>query len=173
MKRYVAAVALFGCLACAGPSSDTDLVQKDEVQKVVNKLFVQTDNRNWPEVRTCFDDTVLFDMTSLAGGEPARLTPEQITEAWDAGLKPLQAIHHQVGNFDITVSGDKAEVFCYGIAIHYLQNPSNRNTRTFVGSYDFELIRTADGWKISLFRFNSKFIDGNLSLESSSHRAAQ
>jgi hypothetical protein len=34
----------------------------------------------------------------------------------------------------------------------------------FVGSYDFHLVREAT-WKIDLFRFNCKFVDGNLELE--------
>jgi hypothetical protein len=42
---------------------------------------------------------------------------------------------------------------------------SGRNTRVFVGSYDFHLQRVADGWRIDLFRSKVKFIDGNRDLE--------
>jgi hypothetical protein len=66
--------------------------------------------------------------------------------------------------------GNEAELFCYGIALHYLPNPTNRNTRTFVGSYDFHLLRTHGAWKIDRFKFNLKFIDGNKDLEAAARK---
>ena len=43
----------------------------------------------------------------------------------------------------------------------------NQNTRTFVGSYDFHLIKNDERWQIDKFKFNLKYIDGNLKLEAS------
>jgi hypothetical protein len=34
----------------------------------------------------------------------------------------------------------------------------------FVGGYDFHLLQDGE-WRIDLFRFNLKFIDGNVELE--------
>ncbi len=141
------------------------LVEKDRIRDVVTRLFVRTDQRDWPGVRVCFAPQVRFDMTSLAGGEPATLSPEDITRGWDEGLRPLKAIHHQMGNLLIELRGAQADAFCYAIASHYLPNPSGRNTRTFVGSYDFHLVRHAGGWLIDAFRFNLKYIEGNPELE--------
>jgi hypothetical protein len=104
-------------------------------------------------------------MTSLAGGSSATLTPAQITAAWDAGLKPIEHVHHQAGNLQITVENKAATAFCYGIALHYRTTKSGDNVRRFVGSYDFGLELTPRGWLISSFRFNVKFVDGNLALE--------
>jgi hypothetical protein len=105
-------------------------------------------------------------MTSLAGGAPATLTPEQITGAWETGLAPIESVHHQAGNFLIDVDGDTAKAFCYGIAMHHKKTASGRNTRLFVGSYDFVLGRGDGGaWTINSFRFNVKFVEGNLELE--------
>src|SRR6185295_9121563 len=115
----------------------------------------------WGAVKGCLADEVVFDMSSLSGDEPAILTAQAIVDMWEAGLRPLQAIHHQAGNLLAAVEGDRATAFCYGIASHYLANPSGRNTRTFVGSYDFSLARLAGRWKISAFKFNLKYIDGN------------
>ena len=67
----------------------------------------------------------------------------------------------------MTLQGDRAAAFCYGIAYHYLPNASGRNTRTFVGSYDFELEKDGGAWHIRSFKYNLKFLDGNLNLESS------
>ena len=142
-----------------------ELEHKDRIVDRINQLFVATDWRDWAAVRACFTETVHFDMTSVAGGEPAMLTPGQIAAAWEQGLRPLEAIHHQAGNYRAEVRGDEATAFCYGTATHYRRTRSGRNTRTFVGSYDFGLVRSVGGWRIASFRFTVKFVEGNLELE--------
>jgi hypothetical protein len=141
------------------------LVERSRISDVINALFVATDARDWARVRRCFADQVTFDMTSLAGGEPATLTPEDIAAAWESGLAPIEAIHHQVGNLSVDVRDTEATAACYGIAYHYRRTYSGRNTRVFVGSYDFHLQLRDGGWRVDLFRFKVKFVDGNLELE--------
>lgn len=143
----------------------TGMFDRHAVIDVVTSLFIETDERNWEAVRHCFADAVRFDMTSLAGGDPVVLTPREIAGAWEAGLAPIKAVHHQVGNFRVTVEGDGATVFCYGVAFHYRPVKSGNSVRRFVGTYDLHLVRSGSSWKIDLFRFNAKFVDGNLSLE--------
>ena len=141
------------------------LLDREKVAAVVNALFVATDRRDWKRVEACFAPSVLFDLTSLAGGRPAQLTPGEIAAGWETGLRPIDAIHHQTGNVSVECRGDEATASCYGIAYHFRRTASGRNTRVFVGSYDFHLQREGDTWRIDLFRFNLKFIDGNLALE--------
>jgi hypothetical protein len=147
------------------PGQLRQLTEQSDITAVANKLFICTDNRDWACVKDVFAPQVFFDMTSLSGGKPEMKTPQQIADMWDQGLKRIKAIHHQAGNYRISVRGNEADMFCYGIAYHYLPNPTNQNTRTFVGSYDFHLVRADSGWKIDQFRFNLKFIDGNKDLE--------
>jgi len=137
------------------------LIDKNEIVEAIDRLFVNTDQRNWPEVRECFTETVQFDMSSAGGGPAAPLAAQAITDAWQSGLSNLHAIHHQAGSYHVNVDGDRATASCYGIAFHHRQVRSGRNTRTFVGSYDFDLIRASGTWRIAGFRFNLKFIDGN------------
>lgn len=156
-----AAIFVFGC--ATDPKLQM-LSDEHDVIKAINTLFIETDNRNWEAVKAVFADTVLFDMTSMVGGKPARLSAQNIVDAWDQGLKPLKTIHHQAGNYLVTINGLQAEAFCYGIASHYLPNLQNQNTRTFVGSYDFHLTRHGQRWTIDRFRFNLKYVDGNKDL---------
>jgi hypothetical protein len=142
------------------------ITEKEKIITAVNRLFIYTDERDWPRVRACFADEVLFDMTSVVGGEPITLTPDDIVGSWDEGLSHLEAIHHQAGNYLVDVRGGEANVFCYGLASHYLPNDTGMNTRTFVGSYDFHLAKDGDGvWRIDQFKFNLKYVDGNPDLE--------
>ncbi len=138
---------------------------RDEIIDVITRLFVGTDRRDWEMVMNCFERHVLFDMTSLAGGEAATLTPQQIADGWDAGLEPIKHVHHQAGNFLIDLKGDSAHASCYAVAWHYRETRSGENTRVFVGSYDFDLHRREKQWRIATFKFNLKFIEGNPKLE--------
>ena len=141
------------------------LLDRESVAEVVNTLFVAVDNRDWATARACLADSVHFDVTSLGAPAPQELSPEQITSAWESGLAPLEAVHHQSGNFLIRVAGDQAECFCYGVALHYRRVRSGNNTRRFVGSYEYRLARRDGRWRITQFKFNAKFVDGNLTLE--------
>ena len=67
------------------------------------------------------------------------------------------------------VSGARATAFCYGIAYHYRARKDGRNTRVFIGSYDYELAQVeasaGSAWLITAMRFTLKFMDGNPALE--------
>ena len=65
---------------------------------------------------------VYIDYTSLAGGEPATLSSEKIIENWKGVLPGFQSTHHQIGNFQVKVTGDKATATFSGLALHYLNN---------------------------------------------------
>jgi hypothetical protein len=173
MKRLISVLFFALTVACC-PIHDHEhfsrlyqVKDQNDVIAVANRLYICTDNRDWSCVKDVFAPEVLFDMTSLTGGQPEKKTPQQITDMWDQGLKALKAIHHQAGNYQVTVKGNEADMFCYGIAYHYLPNPTNQNVRIFVGSYNFHLVKGDGGWKIDRFKFNLKFIDGNKDLEGS------
>ena len=111
-----------------------ELMEKDRLVDTINQLFICADQRDWAGVRAALADTVMFDMTSLVGGQPRRMKAEQIAASWEEGLRPIEAVHHQAGNHQVTVHGDLATAFCYAIASHYRKTRSGRNPRTFVGS---------------------------------------
>ena len=141
------------------------LLDKDAIGDVIHRLFIGTDSHDWNAVRAALAPRLHVDMTSLTGGEPSEIDGPALAAMWETGLQPIQAVHHQVGNLRISVDGDAAEAFCYGTATHYRPTASGRNVRTFVGSYDFALARVDGAWRITLFRFNLKYLDGNLQLE--------
>lgn len=138
---------------------------REAVIEVVNKLFVAVDTKDWSLAHRCLAEQVHFDMTSLGDPGPALRAAHEITAAWQSGLASLQAVHHQSGNFVVRVAGDEAECSCYGLAYHFRRVRSGRDTRLFVGSYDYRLSRAGESWRITHFRFDLKFIDGNLELD--------
>lgn len=136
-------------------------MEKEMIMETVNKLFIAVDSRDWDSVENIFDKSVSLDYTSMAGGDPAELTPDQIISSWKETLPGFDSTHHQLGNYIITIEGTDANVFCYGTATHYLENSSENNLWVVVGSYELSLIFKNDFWRINKMKFNLKYIDGN------------
>jgi len=137
---------------------------RQDIVDTVNAIFVNTDERQWDKVASLFSDRVLLDYTSMAGGLPATLTPPEIIAAWKGILPGFKATHHQVGNYQISVQGNHADVFCYGTATHFLPNDKGSSLWTVVGTYDFHLTKSGDTWKVDKMKFNLKYQDGNIAL---------
>jgi len=134
------------------------VIDRTRVIETVDRLFVLTDQRDWEGLTQLFGERVAYDMTSLAGGEPAELPADAIVASWREALTPVAAVHHQSGNHLVTIDGDRAEVFCYATATHHQPGQEKRLT-TYVGSYDFTLDRAGSGWLIVGFRFNKKYVE--------------
>jgi hypothetical protein len=143
------------------------VVARLAVQDAVIRMFVATDERDWPTLESCFTDPFTLDMTSMAGGVPATVTPRQVATTWAQAFEPLDHVHHQVGNFRIAVSTAQASVRCHGVAFHHRNKAAGLKTRVFVGTYELLLIPSVQRWQISQLIFKLKFVDGNLTLEGS------
>ena len=139
---------------------------REQIIEVANKLFVYTDNRQWQKLmEEVFTGSVLFDMSSAGGGEPANISAKEVCDKWEKGFEGIDAIHHQAGNYLVTLNTTEAAVHAYAIAIHFKKAAQHGKTREFVGSYDLLLSDIpGKGWRINTFKYNLKYIDGNVDL---------
>lgn len=135
----------------------------ENIQETVTRLFIATDQHDWEAVKRCFASKVELDYSSMNKQLPSQLSPEEIVNAWRGILPGFEHTHHQLGNFITQIDGNKAHLFCYGTAMHYLKSDQG-NLWTVVGSYDFDLIWENKQWKITQMKFNFKFQEGNLLL---------
>ena len=153
-------------MGCEKEADRTESRDQKEITDLVNRLFMYTDDRNWQGLRNeVFSPTVYFDMVS-AGAGPARTIPsEEITNIWNQGFQGVDAVHHQAGHYLITVNGNGADIYAYSVATHFRQAATKGKTRTMVGSYDLKAERTSSGWRLNQFKYNLKYMEGNLTLE--------
>lgn len=142
------------------------LADKMELTELANKLFMYCDGKQWQELLDeVFTPTIWFDMTSAGGDKPASIEAKAVCEMWKEGFVGIDAVHHQAGHYVITVNSDKADIYAYAVATHYKKAATKGNTRAFVGSYDLKAERMQNGWRLSQFKYNLRYIDGNASLE--------
>ena len=149
------------------PTDTADIRNRLAVEDAVVRMFVATDERDWATLQDCFTSPFTLDMTSMVGGAPAVLTPQQVASAWAEGFRLLDAVHHQIGNIRTTLKDDSALVRCHGVAFHHRSAAQGLKSRVFVGTYEVQLSETAGTWRINHLVFKLKFIDGNLKLEES------
>jgi hypothetical protein len=134
---------------------------KQTITETISNIFSGADERNWTKVQKAMAPEVYLDYTSLAGGTPATLKREAIVESWKGVLPGFQSTHHQIGNFDVKIEGNKATATFSGLALHYLNN----ETWTVVGTYDFALSKNSNGeWSVEKMKLNLQKQDGNLEL---------
>lgn len=139
--------------------------KRDEVIEVANKLFIYTDHQQWDNLLSeVFTKEVDFDMGSLNGSQPQKVKATDICSAWKIGFEGVDALHHQSGNYLVRFNADEieAEVYCYATASHYKQAATQGKTREFVGSYNLHMVLTDEGWRLSTFKYNLKFVTGNV-----------
>ena len=145
--------------------NNQEITDHIELTELSNKLFMYVDAQQWEKVLTeVFTQDVWFDMTN-ASGDAKRLTAKEICEMWRQGFTGLDAVHHQAGHYIIDIYRNNADIYAYAMATHFKKTAKNGNSRMFVGSYDLKAERTLNGWRLSQFKYNLKYIEGNVSLE--------
>lgn len=139
---------------------------REQIIEVVNRLFVYTDNREWDLLqKEVFAGKVSLDMSSL-GGSKSLLASSAICEMWAEGFKDIDSVNHLGGNYLVELqSKDAATVMAYATATHYKEDATKGKTREFVGTYNLDLIKGENGWRINAFTYNLKYLNGNVTLE--------
>jgi len=147
--------------AAAAPSAAEN---KIEIAETCTRMAVHADRREWTLLRGLFADKVLLDYTSLNGGEPVRLAPQEIVDAWAAALGGFDATQHLIANHLVQVDGDRAVCTASFQATHRLATPHGAPLWTLGGDYRWELARTGGRWLITSVVMTATWGDGNKDL---------
>ncbi len=122
---------------------DENLTLRDraDVADVLFRYGSSLDEKDWARLETCFTPGA----TGILAGGPQLEGYTAIEEAVRAALSVYDRTHHSISNCEVEVSGDTAHLRANLIATHLLPDGN------FVvgGVYREELVRTADGWRIS------------------------
>jgi hypothetical protein len=150
MKGYLMskhAISLILCCVALGPLGQTSsaeekqTVDQEKIVQTVERMFSETDEKHWDNVQRLLADRVLMDFTSVNGGNPASLTPDQITKTWSG----FDRISHHMKDFKVTESADQALVTYSGKTDHFLDN----NMWVVEGSYETGLRKINGVWLIT------------------------
>lgn len=121
------------------------------------------DKLDWVGYKKCFvEGEVLYDYTSLNGGEPYRGNVDTFIDLVVQTLPGYQATTHQSANHEVSIN-DKSAVFKSSIiATHYLPNKeTSSDSWQAIGFYEINLQKLSDGWKINQLKFIKSMVLGD------------
>lgn len=162
MKASALATAIV-LLALPQAAEASSQLAADElaVQRVPAEIEIAVDGKDWKKARSHFADQVRIDFTSLAGGEPATISADELIRGWAANLGPNKQSHHQRGWGLVTIDGDKATIYSQGYAWNRMEGNGDPLWEVW-GNYTQELMRTSNGWKVTSFTFEKTHERGNM-----------
>lgn len=120
------------------------MTDRDDITDVLVRYATGIDSRNWTLFRSCFTDDARFDYGGIGRWD----SPEAITAFMRASHSGPSM--HRLTNFAIDIDGDTATARSYVDAV--VMGPRGIGAVENFGWYDDQLVRTADGWRISFRR---------------------
>jgi len=138
-----------------------EIIDRQEIVDLLTRYTVALDSQDWALLKTCFTDDAVADYGPEAGRHEGYPAIEKIVQWY---LEGLDASQHLIGNFVIEVDGNRARSTCYLQAQHYLLDTEGGDTYTVGGTYEDDLIRTDEGWKIKYRRLHTTWKQGNEAL---------
>jgi hypothetical protein len=144
------------------PTTETE--DRLAILELVGKLALRLDAGDWNALGELFTDPVHLDRTSLFHGEPEILSPAELVDGYRKTLGNLDAVHHLITCHVIDLDGDQATCAANMLGTHVLVNDSGGPIWTVGGRHDYQLERTATGWKIAGWTFTIQWATGNMNI---------
>ena len=124
------------------------MTDRDEIVALTVRYATAIDSRQYGLLSTVFTEDADLDY-----GEVGKWTgAAEVTEFMDLAHAGAANTMHRMSNQVVDVNGDSATARTYVDALILGPDGSGVNA---IGFYDDELVRTADGWRISKRTFSS------------------
>jgi hypothetical protein len=133
------------------------------VSNTVSNMLNCIDCLDWDAYKKNFvKGTVIFDYTSLNGGEPYQGRVDDFIDLVIQTLPGYEATCHQTTNHEITIEDNNARFYSNVIATHYIPNTlMDDKLWQAVGFYDIHLRNEESKWKIYLLKFIKTMVVGD------------
>jgi len=131
-----------------------------EIQTVLNLYASAIDKRNWSQLEQVFTPDAVANFIGIGESEGRQAIRDQISSV----LSQCAATQHQLGNYEIEVTGDEARTTCYLSAMHAGLGGYEGEVLMVWGEYTDKLVRTPEGWRITHRELNSIFAQGDIGL---------
>ena len=141
-----------------------DLAARLAARDALTRVFVCADRRDWDGLSAVLGDRIAIDYTSLAGGEPAQPSRDELLKAWRQQLGGFERTQHLLGSFlSEIVSPSEVRMQFYAIATHVLHAGHGDSTWTVAGHYD-AILKYATTWQLASLTLHLDWASGNQQL---------
>ncbi len=141
------------------PLSLQELSDRLEIQDLLTRYTVAIDRKDWSLLDRCFTPDAELDYTSTPGGQKGAY-PE-VRKWLEAALSPFPMTMHFISNSVVEIEGDRAKARTYVInPMGFPRKDGNLHIFTVGATYNDELVRTPEGWRIARRVEEFAYMDG-------------
>jgi len=140
------------------------LIDRAALSDVLNNYAAGVDRRDWTLFRSCFSDDLEADFTGVLPGDVCHGADKWVAAAVKL-IEPLTATQHIITNHVHDIDRDTAKSRSYLQAQH-MQKDAQGNQRHYLigGYYDYDMVRTGQGWKIKKYSLTQTWCSGDPSV---------
>ena len=140
------------------------LIDRAALSDVLNNYAAGVDRRDWTLFRSCFTDDLEADFTGVLPGNVCHGADKWVAAAAKL-VEPLAATQHIITNHVHDIDRDTAKSRSYLQAQH-MQKDGQGNQRHYLigGYYDYDMVRTGQGWKIKKYSLTQTWCSGDPSV---------
>lgn len=139
-------------------TSLAELTDRLAIVDLLHRYATGLDTKDWDLLASVFTADGVADYSALGGVNEG---PAAICKLCSGALGGLDASQHIITNEVIVIDGDRATARCYFQAQHVFAGAEGGDNFLVGGTYDDELVRTADGWRIQRRTLTPTWTDGN------------
>ena len=131
-----------------------ELSDRLQIDDLMIRYATGIDTKDWDLFRSCFTADVDADYGPIGHWHGV----EEITAFMVDAHRTMPRTNHMMSNIMVRLDGDTATARTY-VHVVLIANAEPRTVIDSVGSYDDDLVRTADGWRIARRRFTETRTD--------------
>jgi hypothetical protein len=134
------------------------VTDREQVLDLMVRYGRACDTKDWDLLASCFVPDAVIRYRSF--GEEIRGV-RALEEYLRGALDPLDATQHLFTNFAYELDGDLGRFRCSLQAQHVRTACAGGPLFTVGGTYEIDVARNADGWRIRRLQFEPIWMDGN------------
>jgi hypothetical protein len=124
-------------------------IETSKVISVVSSIPMAVDLAAYDLAKQAFAPSIVIDYTSLWGGEPATMSPDELMTGWRGIVPGFDATWHELSDVKATVTGNTATASAFVDGRHWIGDQLWRP----VGNYFWDLQKIDGEWKVTKMVF--------------------
>ena len=138
------------------------LMDKHDIEQVYIRYCEIVDAKSFDDMHEVFTADTFGDYTDSLPGVTTS-SRDQLVASMHQNLGPdsqCGPTHHNVGNFRVSVDGDRAKAKVHYYAVHAGKGEHEGAVYSMWGQYEDDLVRTPHGWRVKDRVYKCYLTDG-------------